>query len=41
MMTGSYTATRNTKSRAGRRIVAFLAELVPELRWHLERFAEP
>ena len=29
------------KSRAGRRIVAFPAELVPELRWHLERFAEP
>ena len=29
------------KSRAGRRIVAFPAELVPELRWHLDRFAEP
>ena len=29
------------KSRAGRRTVAFPAELVPELRWHLERFAEP
>jgi integrase len=29
------------KSRAGRRRVAFPAELVPELRWHLERFAEP
>jgi integrase len=28
------------KSRAGRRVVAFPAELVPELRWHLERFAE-
>jgi integrase len=28
------------KSRAGRRIVAFPDELVPELRWHLERFAE-
>jgi len=28
------------KSRAGRRTVAFPAELVPELRWHLERFAE-
>jgi len=29
------------KSRAGRRMVAFPAELVPEIRWHLERFAEP
>jgi len=29
------------KSRAGRRSVAFPDELVPELRWHLERFAEP
>ncbi len=29
------------KSRAGRRTVAFPAELVPELRWHLERFAAP
>lgn len=29
------------KSRAGRRTVAFPAELVPELRWHVERFAEP
>jgi integrase len=29
------------KSRAGRRTVAFPAELVPQLRWHLERFAEP
>ena len=28
------------KSRAGRRTVAFPAELVPELRWHLERFGE-
>ena len=28
------------KSRAGKRTVAFPAELVPELRWHLERFAE-
>ncbi len=28
------------KSRAGKRKVAFPAELVPELRWHLERFAE-
>jgi len=28
------------KSRAGRRTVAFPAELVAELRWHLERFAE-
>jgi len=29
------------KSRAGRRTVAFPAELVPEIRWHVERFAEP
>jgi len=29
------------KSRAGRRTVAFHVDLVPELRWHLERFAEP
>lgn len=29
------------KSRAGRRTVAFPAELVHEIRWHLERFAEP
>ena len=29
------------KSRAGRRTVAFPDELVPELRWHLERFGEP
>lgn len=29
------------KSRAGRRTVAFPRELVPELRWHLERFSEP
>ncbi len=29
------------KSRAGKRTIAFPAELVPELRWHLERFAEP
>ena len=29
------------KSRAGRRTVAFPAELAPELRWHLDRFAEP
>jgi integrase len=28
------------KSRAGRRTVAFPAEHVPEIRWHLERFAE-
>jgi integrase len=28
------------KSQAGRRTVAFPADLVPELRWHLERFAE-
>jgi integrase len=29
------------KSRAGRRTVVFPADLVPELRWHLEQFAEP
>ena len=29
------------KSRAGRRTVAFPADLVPELRWHLDRFAQP
>ena len=29
------------KSRAGRRIVAVPADLIPELRWHLERYAEP
>jgi integrase len=29
------------KSRAGRRTVTFPAELVPELRWHLEQFAQP
>jgi hypothetical protein len=29
------------KSRAGWRTVAFPAELVPELRWQLDRFAEP
>ena len=28
------------KSRAGRRTVAFPDELVPELRWHLERFGD-
>jgi hypothetical protein len=27
------------KSAAGRRTVSFPAELVPELRWHLDRFA--
>jgi len=29
------------KSSAGRRAVAFPYELAPEVRWHLERFAEP
>jgi integrase len=29
------------KSRAGRRTVAFPADLVPELRWHLDMFAQP
>ena len=29
------------KSQAGRRTVAFPQEIAPELRWHVERFAEP
>jgi integrase len=29
------------KSQAGKRTVAFPAEIVDEIRWHLERFAEP
>jgi integrase len=29
------------KSKAGRRTVAFPAEVVPELHWHLDRFAAP
>ena len=29
------------KSKAARRTVSFPAELVPELRWHLERFSQP
>jgi integrase len=29
------------KSQAGRRRVAFPKEIAPELRWHLERFAQP
>ena len=29
------------ESRAGRRVVSFPREVTPELRWHLERFAEP
>src|SRR5690348_7033605 len=29
------------KSKAGIRTVSFPRELSPELRWHLERFAEP
>lgn len=29
------------KSQAGRRTVAFPADLAPQIRWHLERFAEP
>ena len=32
---------REPKSRAGRRTVAFPHEIADELRWHLERFAEP
>lgn len=29
------------KSRAGKRTVAFPEEIVPEISWHLDRFAEP
>jgi integrase len=29
------------KSQAGKRTVAFPAEIAPEIRWHLERFAQP
>jgi integrase len=29
------------KSNAGKRTVAFPEEIAPEIRWHLERFAEP
>lgn len=29
------------KSRAGKRTVAFAEEIADEIRWHLERFAEP
>jgi len=29
------------KSAAGRRMVAFPPDLVPELRWHLDRFVQP
>lgn len=29
------------KSQAGKRTVAFPAEIAPEIRWHLDRFAEP
>ncbi len=29
------------KSRAGKRTVVFPSEIAPEIRWHLERFAEP
>lgn len=28
------------KSRAGRRVISVPAEIIPELRWHLERFAQ-
>jgi len=33
--------TDTPKSQAGKRAVAFPAEIAPEIRWHLERFAEP
>jgi integrase len=29
------------KSQAGKRTVSFPEEIAPEIRWHLERFAEP
>jgi hypothetical protein len=29
------------RSQAGKRAVSFPAEIAPEIRWHLERFAEP
>lgn len=38
---GGRLVAETPKSRAGRRTVAFPPELVPELRWHLERFSEP
>jgi len=38
---GGHLVPETPKSRAGRRVVAFPDDLVPELRWHLERFAEP
>jgi integrase len=37
---GGHLVPETPKSRAGRRVVAFPADLVPELRWHLERFSE-
>lgn len=33
--------TDTPKSQAGKRTVSFPAEIAPEIRWHLERFAEP
>jgi integrase len=33
--------TDTPKSQAGKRTVSFPAEITPEIRWHLERFAEP
>jgi hypothetical protein len=33
--------TDTPKSQAGKRTVAFPAEIAPEIWWHLERFAEP
>jgi hypothetical protein len=34
-------AVRLSSSQTGRRRVAFPKEIAPELRWHLERFAQP
>jgi integrase len=38
---GGHLVPETPKSRAGRRTVAFPAELAAELRWHLDRFAKP
>jgi len=35
-----YLLPQSPKSRAGRRTVSFPAELAPEMRWHLDRFAD-
>jgi len=40
-MNDSRLIDQEPKSRAGRRTVAFPREIGDELRWHLERFAQP